>query len=118
MSIGDPVVYSAVIASGASTSSSIRLYNHWKNLNVRVGTMSTGVQIQIQHSTDDSTWYQLFHPTIQSATVATPTFIVAAGVGTNGGMFPMAYHGFSYMRFVLTGVVSGGCSFNVVASGN
>lgn len=118
MSYGPPKLVTVVIASGASTSSDVNLGRAYSRLGVQIGTMSTGVNVQIQHSVDNgTTWKYAFHPPIASSTVGTPQFIISAGVGSGGGyvLFPNGTT-LEHIRFVGTGVVSGGVSFVVVAS--
>lgn len=111
------VIFRCVIASGASTSSGIDLTKDWQNVSLRVGTMSTGVNIALQNSDDGGvTYYYAFHPPINSATVVCNTFLVSAGVGSGGGIVPLPEHGLNYIRVVGTGVISGGCSFAIICS--
>ena len=105
------------VASGASTSSNVPLGGRsWANYGVQVGTMSTGMQVMMQNSLDNGTsFYYVFNQPINSATVACSTFSVAAGVGTNGGYVNLPQGMMlTNTRFVLTGVVSGGCSFTII----
>lgn len=105
-----------VVASGASTSSNIPFGGRsWANYGVQVGTMSTGMQFMLQNSIDGTNFYYVYNQPINSATVACSTFSVAAGVGTTGGYVNLPQGMvLTNARFVLTGVVSGGCSFSVV----
>lgn len=110
-------VYSDSIASGASTSSGINFQAAFGQMLLEVGTMSTAAAIGIQHSADGgTTWKNVFHPTIQSATVATPQMFIASGVGTNGGTVVFPITGFKQVRFIATAVVSGGVQFKAICS--
>lgn len=110
-------VFSTTIASGASTSGGISLARAWNKIFVQVGTMSTAAAISVQVSPDTgTTWYDLFHSTVQSATVATPKVFIASGVGTNGGTTPLPAGGLNYVRFLATAVVSGGVAFKLICS--
>lgn len=111
-------VYSFTIASGASTSEAIDLGAHgWSYVNVQVGTMSTAAAIALQNSVDGGTsYYYVYHPTIQSATVATPQVFIASGVGTNGGICQIPVQGLNNIKFVATAVVSGGVAIKVIGS--
>lgn len=116
MSYGPLATYPATIVSGASTSSDIFLDRSYKNLLLQVGTMSTGVNIQIEGKALSSDGYKyIFHPSINSSTVTNNQFIVSAGVGSGGGIVPIP-NGLPYMRIRLTGVVSGGVSFQVICT--
>lgn len=83
---------------------------------LEVSTMSTAAAIGLQHSSNGTTWYNVFHPTIQSATVATPQMFIGSGVGTGGGTVVFPITGFKQVRFVATGVVSGGVQFRAICS--
>lgn len=116
MSHGPISVFTDTIASGASTSAGLNLTRAWKTVWLQVGTMSTGVNLNV-HARVNTTadYYPIYHPAINSSTVTTNSFVVSAGVGTAGGMVPMP-NGFQHMRFVGTGVVSGGVTFKVICS--
>lgn len=110
-------VFSFTIASGASTSDSVNLGSGaWKYVSVQVGTMSTAAAIGVQNAADGSTFYNVFHPTINSATVATPQVFIASGVGTNGGVAQIPVAGLNHVRFLATAVVSGGVAIKVICS--
>lgn len=110
-------IYTDQIASGASTSSGILFQGAYSRMQVQIPTMSTSTNMNIQHSVDGgTTWYNIFHPTINSATSATNLFVIASGVGTGGGVVPIADTGYQQIRFVTGGVVAGGVIFKVVCS--
>ena len=119
MSYGSYKAFTVVAASGASTSSDVALGGRaWARYGVQVGTMSTGVNVAIQNSVDGGvTFYNVYHAPIQSASVATPQVIISSGVGTGGGYVPLpTYVSLQHVRFVGTGVVSGGVSYTIVCS--
>jgi hypothetical protein len=99
-----------VIASGASTCSEIVFDRSWKSIYLQVGTMSTGVNLNV-HAKGLSTnnYYTVFHPSINSSTVTNNPFVISAGVGSGGGVVPFP-NGLPNVRVVGTGVISGGCS--------
>jgi hypothetical protein len=116
MSHGLVCIFGDTIASGASTSVGVDLSRSWQSVNLQIGTMSTGVNLNVQATVaSGSTYYTVYQPTINSATVATNSFVVSSGVGVGGGITPIPA-GFRYMRFVGTGVVSGGVIFKVICS--
>lgn len=109
--------FSDSIASGASTSAGITLGGaNYGRIVVQVGTMSTAAAIGLQHTMDNSSYYNVFHQTINSATVATPQVFIASGVGTNGGVTVLPVAGLQQIRFVASAVVSGGVQFKVICS--
>lgn len=111
-------VFSFTIASGASTSDAVDLgASAWSYVKVQVGTMSTAVNLNVQASVDGgSTFYTLFHPTINSATVATNPVVISQSVGANGGVCGIPAEGCNRLRFVGTAVVSGGVAIKVICA--
>lgn len=120
MSHGPLSVFTGItIASGASTSGEVDLARSWKNVFLDVGSMSTGMNINIHAATtqtaDGGVYRLVYHPTANAATVATHPFVISSVVGTNGGCVPMP-NGIRYFKVVLTGVVSGGAIFKAICS--
>ena len=104
-----------VVASGASTSSNASFSRIYPSYGITVGTMSTGTVWGIRHSTDGGTTFkQVMNPqNPNTSTVTNLTYQVGTNVGVGGG-FIVAPGGFNVMQILLTGVVSGGVSFNIV----
>lgn len=104
-----------VIASGTSTSSNALFSRTYPIYSVQVGTMSTGMVFGIHQSRDAGvSFYQVMNPpNPTTSTVTNLTMQIGSNVGVGGG-FIMVPGGYNGMRFVLTGVVSGGASFNVL----
>ena len=120
MSHGPLSVFTGItVASGASTSGEVDLARAWKTVYLDIGTMSTGMAVGIwaAHAlaADGGVYRPVYHPTINSATVATSQFLISGVVGTNGGTVPIP-NGFRYFKVVLTGVVSGGALFKAICS--
>lgn len=117
MAYGLHSVYTDTILSGASTSSGIHFNAAFDDATVQITTMSTSAALNIQGSVDaGTTWWNVFHPTINSSTTATNLYTIASSVGTSGGIVPLPTTGFIRIRFLTTGVVSGGVGFKVVIS--
>jgi hypothetical protein len=118
MSAGAISVFSpaAQVASAASTSGEFDLSKRgWTNILLEIGTMSTAMNVTIWASTESGgTFRPVYHPTINSATVATNIYTIT-GAGTNGGIAPIPT-GFQFFKVVLTGVVSGGATFKAICS--
>ncbi len=116
MSYGPYSVFTpTAIASGASTSGEADLARGWKNVMLVVGTMSTAAQIQVFASpTSGGTYQQVYHPAINSSTVATNPYLLTT-LGTSGGIAPVPA-GYRYMKFATTAVVSGGVALKVICS--
>ncbi len=104
-----------VVASGASTSASFEFSRTYPLYGIHVGTMSTGTVFGIHAKSDDgSTFYEVMNPVNpQTATVSNLTMQIGSNVGKGGGFINVA-GGFKAGRVVLTGVVSGGVSFNII----
>lgn len=115
MSFGPLRVFSDSIASGASTSGGVDLVKAWSKVGIQVGTMSTAVSLSIQNSADGgSTFYQVYAPTVNTATVGVFPLAITQSVGANGGYVVFDGVALSYPRVVGTGVVSGGVSIKYV----
>lgn len=115
MSHGAISVFTGAIASGASTVS-FDLGRAWNTVYAEVGTMSTAAAISVYGAgTAAGTYRQVYHPTINSATVVTNSFVVQSNVGTNGGTAPIP-SGLRYIQLRASAVVSGGVSLSVICS--
>lgn len=116
MSYGPLSVYYATMTSGASTTSDIVLDRSWKNVMLHVPTMSTGVALKFQAKAQISdSYYNIYHPVMNSSTVGINPFVVSAVVGDGGGVVPIP-NGLPFMRIVGTGVVSGGVNFKIICT--
>lgn len=107
-------IKSVTIASAASTSDSADLGGYFPTVFVQIPTMSTAASFQIDHSFDaGSTFYQMFHPPINSATVAQNLVNITITVGTNGGYFQIPGGGQCF-RFRAAAVVNNGLFIKVI----
>lgn len=104
-----------LVASGASTSSQANFSRVWPHYAAYVGTMSTGTVFGVHVSPDEGTTsFQLMNPSnLQTSTVSNLTYQVGSNVGVGGGYVNMP-GGWKSGKIVLTGVVSGGVSFNII----
>lgn len=104
-----------LVASGASTSGGFLFSRTYPMYGIHVGSMSTGTVFGIHARSDDgSTYYQVMNPVNPStSTVSNLTMQVGSNVGNAGG-FISVLGGYMAGRIVLTGVVSGGVSFNII----
>lgn len=119
MAYGPAKVFSAVVvASGASTSSALNLAKVYERLSVKVGSMSTAMVTQLQASVDGGTTYQDVYTMVNSAVTQVNALRIGNSMAANGGIVPLPVGALPYsnIRFVLTGVVSGGVSFTVIAN--
>lgn len=118
MSHGPGSVYSpaAQVASGASTSGEFDLTRYWKTVYLDIGSMSTGMAINIHAATESGgTFRPVYHPTVNAAATLTVPFVISGVVGANGGCVPIP-NGLRFFKVVLTGVVSGGAIFKAICS--
>lgn len=104
-----------VIASGASTSSSVDLRAYQSQVYVYVSTMSTQAAITVQDSPDGGTTFYNKFVFANSSTTQANQVVIASGVGTNGGMIKLDGGG-RYLRFLASAVVSGGVLIKVVGN--
>lgn len=106
---------SAVVASGASTASTVQFSRAYPLYGVRVGTMSTGAVVGIFTNTDGgSSFFQIFQPpNPQTSTVASTALQIGSAVGANGG-YVVIQGGYNNIQLRTTAVVSGGVSFMIV----
>ena len=115
MTYGPTQVYTAGIASGASTSSYIDLGGKsYRRLSVNAITMSTGAMISVYGSDSATGTYGPCYEKINSATSAYNSLTV--GTATSGGWCQIDAPAMLYFQFVTSAVVSGGVSITVVAS--
>lgn len=114
MTYGPVQVFTAGIASGASTSSHIDLGKSFSRISVNAITMSTGAMLTVYGSdSSDGTYGPVFEK-INSATSAYNSLTV--GTATSGGWCQLDAPAMRYIKFVTSAVVSGGVSITVVAS--
>lgn len=105
---------SVTIASAATTSSDANLGSYHETVFVQVPTMSTASSFLIDHSFDGgTTYYPMYHPPINSATVAQNLVVITVTVGTNGGYFQIPGGG-SCFRFRAAGTVGNGMFIKVI----
>lgn len=115
MSYGPTQVFTAGIASGASTSSYIDLGGKsFSRISVNAITMSTGAMLTVYGSDSASGTYGPLFEKINSATSAYNSLTV--GTATSGGWCQLDAPAMQYIKFVTSAVVSGGVSITVVAS--
>lgn len=111
MTYGPIQVFTAGIASGASTSSAIdKGTKTFRNMALNAVTMSTGAAITVLGSNDDSTYY-VVHERVNTAPVQYQSLTVATT--TSGGWAVTAAPPFRYLKFITSAVVSGGVSITV-----
>lgn len=111
MSYGPLKVYTASIASGAS-SVSLALDRAYSTLYGELSTMSTAAAIDLWGSTDGTTFRPVFER-VNTAPVQYQTMVVASGVGANGGVFPINTI-YPYLQFRASAVVSGGVTVKLI----
>lgn len=114
MSYGPVKAFTCVIASGASTSSSIDLGKSNTQLAVLVGTMSTGSPMSVFGSTSSSGTYSAVYYRVASSTAQYNLLSIATAASATWSVIdPIP---FQYIQFVATsGVISGGCAISVLA---
>jgi hypothetical protein len=115
MSYGPIQVFTGLIASGASTSSSFDLGGKaYSRVFVEVSSMSTAAAMDVWGSSDGTTFRPVFER-VNTAPVQYQTHIVASGVGANGGIAPLDVC-YQYVQFRASAVVSGGVTLKLHCS--
>lgn len=106
---------SALIASGASTASTVNFSRAYPFYGIQVGSMSTAAQIAIFATTDAGvTFRQVFNPpNVQTSTVTNIAVQIGTLVGANGG-YVVVNGGYKDFYLRTSAVVSGGVSFNII----
>lgn len=93
----------------------MNLVKAWNRVGIQIGTMSTAVSLTLQNSADGgTTFYQVYTPTVNTATVGVFPVSITQTVGTGGGYVVFDGVALSYPRIVATGVVSGGVQIKYV----
>ena len=106
-------VFTDSIASGAATSAGVSLQRSWSQVGVAIVTMSTSAQIAVQMSPDGgTTFFPVFVGVPNTSSVQANALNIASGVAA-GGFISIPFAA-PHIRFVTTGVVSGGVSFKIV----
>lgn len=120
MSYQAPIVFNDTIVSGASTSSGVNLTRSWEKIYVAIPSMSTSALINIQVSVDSGTTYFPLQGIVpNTSSVQANGIAIASSVGAGSGLIEIpGGSGAPYIRFVATGVVSGGVILKVLCSGS
>lgn len=109
MGLGPVKVFTGLIASGASTSSGIKLDRVYSRVFLQVPSMTTQAAIDVWGSSDDTTYYQVYER-VNTAPVQYQSLIV--GTNCSNALVPLDVH-FSYVQFRTSAVVSGGATFTM-----
>lgn len=112
--IGGVKIINATIASGAVSSTSHDL--SWaNNVYLVIHTFPTAFNITPLISINNgSTYFELHHEPINSATVATNQFVISAAVASGGGVVHLPKGNYNYFKVVAAGAVVNGASFDIV----
>lgn len=112
MGIGVQSTFSATMASGATTTSEIKLSRSWQNMFLVVPSMTSGTEVRIQVSdASGGTYRQLMHYPVNSSTVAVNIFKVNSSVTNAAVPIPAGYQ---YMKIETTATVDSGNTFKVI----
>lgn len=110
----EQVIKNDSIVSGTSTSLGVNLEAYYPQVSVHIPTMPTAVSLSVQHSVDNGTnFYIMYHPPINSATVAINPVVISVTVGAGGGLVRLPYGG-QHFRFVGAAAITNGLSFKVI----
>lgn len=111
MSFGPTLTYSVPFASGATSSSQIKMDRSFNGVYLVVPTMTSNTEMYIQGSDDGTTFRRVFHPSINSSTVSTNKFAIVSGA-TNC-IVPVP-NGLKYYIIETSATVDSGCTFKLI----
>lgn len=115
MAVGSVVFKTATIASAAATSDGASFGGlAISQVNAYVPSMSTAAALTIQGSIDGTTYVRLYHPPINSSTVACNPMVIPSGAVTGGAYLQIPVAGLQAIRFVASDVVNNGLIIKVV----
>lgn len=108
-----PALGTVLIASAASTSSSLDLGQAgWNRLAVGYATLSTGAALQVQGSGDDTTYKNIHVLVPTSSTAQYQPLVIATSVsGTGYAVFDKPP--FRYVRFIASATIDSGAVITV-----
>ncbi len=112
MSYGPNTVYKVTFASAGTFSSELDLKRTWKKLYVD----ATGALAEMRMVATDAaggTYRQVYHPSINSATVAANIFKIPSS--TSGGYIEIPA-GFRFIKLEVTAAIANGATFKIIAS--
>jgi hypothetical protein len=103
--------------SAAVGSAAVNVFEGYDRAYLQVPTFASATDLDVYASADGgTTYYQLRHMAIASASSQTPTFIVASSAMANGAMVPIP-PGFANYRFKATDSnPSGAIAFTLLCS--
>lgn len=111
---GPCLAFSVTMASGGTLSSEIDLANGWSKAHLVIPTMASNSEIRLKASSESGgTFRQVYHPPVNSATVAVNMFKIASGV-TNATVEIPA--GLRYLKVETTATIDSGLTFKVICS--
>jgi hypothetical protein len=105
-------VYSVTMASGGTLSSEINLAKSWRRAYIDVTGANSEVRFQAA-TESGGTFRQVYHPTINSATVANSIFKIPSA--TSGGMTEIPA-GLQFLKVETTAAVANGNTFKIICS--
>lgn len=112
MSYGPVKVFTASIASGASTLTSIDVSKSYSRIFIELPTMSTATTFDVFTSSDGTTFRPVFER-VNTAPVQYQALTIQSGVGANGGIAELITP-IRYIQLRGAAVVSGGVVVNAL----
>lgn len=107
-------VYACTMASGGTMTGQCDLGRSYQNVYLVIPTMATasnGMSIYVSDSSS-GTFRQLYHPSINSATVATNPYVITSAA-TNV-VVPVPLQGIQYVKVNTDATVAHGCVFKFI----
>jgi len=100
------------MASGGTLSSEVNLAKSWSNVYLDVTGAEAEVRLQAA-ATTGGTYRQVYHPSINSATVANNIYKIPSA--SSGGLVPLPA-GLQFIKIETTAAVANGKTFNIICS--
>jgi len=107
-----PQVFDASMADGATLTSGIDLGGVYEDIYLKVPVRASAANIYIHGSVDNSTFFRIAHPPINSATVAINDFVIQSA--TTSRMVPIP-NGFRYLKVEISTLASADVGFEIIA---
>lgn len=112
MSYGPSAVFTTSVASGATASSAIDLQRSWGSAYLAIQSMISNSELRLQASDAlDGTYRQVYHPAINSATVANNIYKILSSV--TSAMVPIPA-GLRYLKVEQTATADSGQSYKII----
>ncbi len=116
MSHGPVVAYDVSLAAAASASAGVRFDRSHSKVVLAVGTFSTAAEIYLEGSYDDSSYFQIYHKTPNTAAAEANAVLVKSGLSTSGAFVELPQVSVPYMRIHASAAASSAATCKLLCS--